>query len=95
MTNDLPNAFVQTPMPQDGEKIIMKIRGQLVDLLREIAPEAYEPSIVYENNKMVLLYVRMLRALYGMLVASILYYKEFHIDIEGIRFHVNPYDPCC
>jgi hypothetical protein len=40
MTNDVPNAFVQTPIPQDGEKIIMKIRGQLVDLLLEIAPEA-------------------------------------------------------
>jgi hypothetical protein len=93
MTNDVPNAFVQTPIPQDGDKIIMKIRGQLVDLLLEIAPEAYKPYIVYENNKMVL-YVRMLRALYGMLVASILYYKKFGKDIEGIGFHVNPYDPC-
>jgi hypothetical protein len=25
MTNDVPNAFVQTPVPQDGEQIIMKI----------------------------------------------------------------------
>jgi hypothetical protein len=41
MTNDVPNAFVQTPIPQDGVKIIMKIRGQLVNLLLEIAPEAY------------------------------------------------------
>ena len=54
MTNDVPNAFVQTPVPQDGEKIIMKIQGQLVGLLLEIAPESYEPFIVYENNKMVL-----------------------------------------
>jgi hypothetical protein len=93
MTNDVPNAFVQTPIPQDGEKIIMKIRGQLVDLLLEIAPESYEPFIVHENNKMVL-YVRMLRALYGMLIASILYYKKFRKDIEGSGFHVIPYDPC-
>jgi hypothetical protein len=71
MTNDVPNALVQTPIPQDGEKIIMKIRGQLVDLLLEIVPEAYEPYIVYEDKKMVL-HVRMLRALYGMLLASIL-----------------------
>jgi hypothetical protein len=93
MTNDVPNAFVQTPIPQDGEKIIMKIRGQLVDLLLEIAPETYEPYIVYKANKPVL-YVRMLRALYGMLIASILYYKKFCKDIEGIGFVVNPYDPC-
>ena len=33
MPNDVPDAFVQTPIPQDRENIIMKIRGQLVDLL--------------------------------------------------------------
>ena len=38
MTNDVPNAFVQTPIPEGGEKFIMKIRGQLVDMLLEIAP---------------------------------------------------------
>jgi hypothetical protein len=93
MTNDVPNAFVQTPVPQGGDKIVMKLRGQLVDLLVEIAPETYEPFIVYEGNKKVL-YVRMLRALYGMLIASILYYKKFRKDIEGIGFIVNPYDSC-
>jgi hypothetical protein len=79
MMNDVPNAFVQTLIPQDREKIIMKIRGQLVDLLLEIAPETYEPYIVYKANKAVL-YVQMLRALYGMLIASILYYKKFCKD---------------
>jgi hypothetical protein len=51
MTNDVPDAFVQTPIPQDGEKIIMKIRGQLLDLLMEIAPETYKPYIVYEAKQ--------------------------------------------
>jgi hypothetical protein len=76
MTNSVPSAFVQTPIPQDGEKIIMKIQGQLVDMLLEIAPEMYEPYVVYEGKKKVL-YVRMLKALYGMLISSILYYKKF------------------
>ena len=40
MINDVPNAFVQTPVPQDkGDKrIIMKIRGALVDILCDISP---------------------------------------------------------
>ena len=29
-----------------------------------------------------------------MLVSSILYYKKFRNDIEGIGFTVNPYNPC-
>ena len=37
ITLDIPNAFVQTDVPdKDGEKIIIKIRGSLVDILLEI-----------------------------------------------------------
>ncbi len=93
MKNEVTNSFVQTPVQQGGDKIDMKLRGQIVDLWVEIEPETYETFIVYEGNKKVL-YVRMLRALYGMLIASILYYKKFRKDIEGIGFIVNPYDSC-
>jgi len=33
ITLDIPNAFVQTPIPQDGDKVMMKIRGPLVNIL--------------------------------------------------------------
>jgi hypothetical protein len=36
----------------------------------------------------------MLKGLYGMLVASLLYYKKFRKDIETKGFNVNPYNPC-
>ena len=93
MTLDIPNAFVQTPIPERGEKIIMKIRGRLVDILIEICPGVYEDYIVYEGKNKVL-YVKMLKALYGMLISSVLYYNKFHKDIESIGFEVNPYDIC-
>ena len=40
MTLDIPNAFVQTAVPQGktDEEIIMKIRGTLVDMLIDICP---------------------------------------------------------
>ena len=43
LSMDVPNAFIQTIMPpkEDGERIIMKIRGKLVDWLVEIEPTAY------------------------------------------------------
>ena len=47
---------------------------------------------IEENKK--ILYVKMLKALYGMLKSSLLYYKKFRKDIEEIGFEVNPYDPC-
>ena len=95
MILDIPNAFVQTNIPhgENDEKIIMKIRGVLVDMLVEMSPETYEEYVVYENNKKVL-YVQLLKALYGMMKASVLYYKKFRKDLEDIGYEVNPYDIC-
>jgi hypothetical protein len=48
MTCDIPNAFVQTDIPQDklqkGKRIIMKIRGALVNILVEMNPAKYSPD---------------------------------------------------
>ena len=93
MTLDIPNAFVQTEIPERGDKIIMKIRGRLVDILTEICPGVYDDYVIHEGKQQVL-YVKMLRALYGMLISSVLYYKKFRKDIESIGFEVNPYDIC-
>ena len=49
--------------------------------------------MVYENGKKVL-YVEVLQALYGMLIAAMLWYKEFRTSLESIGFKFNPYDPC-
>ena len=93
MTLDIPNAFVQTEIPERDEKIIMKIRGRLVDILTEICPGVYDDYVIYEGKQKVL-YVKMLRALYEMLISSVLYYKKFRTDIESIGFEVNPYNIC-
>ncbi len=71
----------------------MKIWGPLIDMLVEIEPEVNEDFVVYEGKDKVL-YLKMLRAIYGMLQSSLLYYKKFWNDIESIGFKVNPYDPC-
>ena len=41
-----------------------------------------------------MLYVRLSKALYGMLRASLLFYKRLRSDLENMGFKVNPYDPC-
>ena len=60
MILDIPNAFVQTTIPQGkiDERTIMKIRGVLVDMLIEMSPEIYKDYVVYENGKKVL-YVQL------------------------------------
>jgi hypothetical protein len=79
MTCNIPNAFIQALMPEvkDGnERVMMKITGVLVNMLVKLNPELYGPYVVYEKNRKVL-YVRVIRAIYGMLEAALLWYKKF------------------
>ena len=95
MTADIPNAFVQTDMTNknNNKKTIMKIQGTLVNMLVDIDPLVYQDYVLYEGKNKIL-YVEMKKALYRMLQSSLLYYKKFRKDLEGIGFVVNPYDPC-
>ena len=97
-TCDIPNAFVQTEVSErdhEGNRTIMKIRGILVDILCEMDP-VYKDYVVYEgkDKKQKVLYVHIVRALYGMLVSAMLFYKKFVADITKYGFELNPYDPC-
>jgi alpha-L-arabinofuranosidase len=75
MTVDIPNAFVQTKMENKEERVMMKIKGPLVDMLVKIEPEVYKSYVVEEDNVKVI-YVQVLKVLYGMLQASLLFYKK-------------------
>ena len=96
MTADIPNTFVQTNIGERerGQRIIMKIRGPLVDILVEMAPEVYADYVIIDYNGNKIMYVQMVKALYGVLQSSLLYYKQFRTDMESIGFVVIPYESC-
>ena len=54
----------------------MKIRGKLVDLLSELDPGTYNEFVVIGNGVKVL-YLELLRPIYSMLEASLLWYRKF------------------
>ena len=98
MSADVPNTFIQAELPRPDEskgkeKVIMKITGSLVKILLRLAPDVYNGYVVYEKGKAVI-YVVVLRALYGMLISAMLWYQKFRRDLEEIRFEFNPCDPC-
>jgi hypothetical protein len=39
-------------------------------------------------------YVEVIKALYGMLIAALLWYRQFKAALERIGFEFNPYNPC-
>jgi hypothetical protein len=94
-TCDIPNAFIQTDLEEhdeQGNRTIMKIRGQLVDILCELDP-SYVDYVVHERKSKVL-YMHVIKAIYGLLKSAMLFYKKLTADLKGFGFELNPYDPC-
>ncbi len=62
-------------------------------MLVDLAPEIYANYVTFEGKSKIL-YVQVLKAIYGMLKSALLFYKKLKTDLESIGFEVNPYDPC-
>jgi len=91
---DIPNAFVQTRVEDEKDMAFIKLRGVLVDILVEIAPEVYKAYAYKDKKGVPQLLVQCQNALYGTMVASLLYYRKFVKSLTDIGFEINPYDPC-
>ena len=90
---NIPNAFVQTD--NVGEVVHMKIRGEMVHMLVDIAPEIYKDHVEIENGRPVLCVQDLvLKALCSVLQSSLLCHERWVKDIEAQGFVLNPYDPC-
>jgi hypothetical protein len=70
----------------------MKICGALVDMLVSKDHELYQPFVTEKCGEKVL-YVELLKALYGTLQAELLFYKKIKKDLKSVGFKINPYDP--
>jgi hypothetical protein len=67
MTADIPNTFIQTLRPEleEGqERAIMKLKGVVLEILVELAPDLYGPYVVLEDGKRVL-YLQVLKPCMG------------------------------
>ncbi len=93
---DIPNAFVQTVVDEeDADRcVIVRIRGPLVNILVSIAPDVYGPYVSMNKSGHKVLIVECLNAVYGTMVAALLYYKKFVKSLTKQGFKLNPYDGC-
>ena len=73
---NVPNTFIYTNMPllRDGEeRIIMKWTGVIVYMLVELDSDTYRKHMVFKNG-LKIIYIFVLREIYGMLIAALLFY---------------------
>jgi hypothetical protein len=90
---DIQNVFVQMRVENDKDMAFIKICGVLVDILVEINPDVYKPYVSRDKKGMKQLLVQFQNALYGTMVASLLYYRKFVKSLTDVGFIINPYDP--
>ena len=72
----------------------MSLDGQLAELMVLVEPKLYRKHVRYLAKGEAVLYVRITKALYGMLCSALLFYFELVKDLEAYGFKINPYDPC-
>jgi hypothetical protein len=89
-TCDIPGAFLHAEM---DEVVHMRIDGPLARLLVNIDPKLYEPFLTFEEGKPVI-YVKLEKALYGTLQASLLFWRNLSGYLIEQGFVLNPYDEC-
>ena len=65
-----------------------------MDILVEISPDVYKSHVITDKKGVKQLLVQCQNALYGTMVASLLYYCKFTKILTDIGFKINPYDPC-
>ena len=89
---DIRGAYLQAKMPAK-KKILMVFRGEFVDIMCEVNPE-YKKYVTTDKNGKKVLYVKILRAIYGCIESALLWYQLYVKTLKGMGFKLNPYDRC-
>ena len=81
-TVDIPGSFMQANMDED---VFMWIDGHMAELLLEIGYDMYQPHVMYKHNEP-MIYVELLKVLYGMMRAAQLFWEKLSTKITGVGF---------
>ncbi len=90
----IPNAFVQTVIKDEEHCVVVCIKGPLLDILLSIAPDIYGPYVSTNKAGQKVMLVQCLNAVYGNMVAALLYYKKFVKSFTKQGYKINLYNGC-
>ena len=72
--------------------VIMKFTGKSVDIFCKLNPCHIKFVVLKKGVKV--LYVRLIKAIYGCVKSALLWYKMLYSSPQGMGFVLNPYDSC-
>ena len=88
-TCDIPRAFMQSDI---NEVIHVKLEGPLATLLTRVDSTKYCKFLTTKNGKKASMYGRLVKALYGTLLAAYLFWKDLSRYLIQQGFELNLYD---
>ena len=60
----------------------MVLKGKLADMMIQIAPEVYMKYVTADRKGTPILYVNLQKAMYGLMRASLLFYRKLRKEFE-------------
>jgi hypothetical protein len=89
---NVPSTFVNTDMDED---VLMVLKGELAEMMIQIALQVYRKYVMVDRKGMKILYVKLQKALYRLMRLILLFYRKLlRKEFEKYRLIVNPYNPC-
>jgi hypothetical protein len=90
VTIDITGAFLHA---NNEDYVIMKLVGTLAELMVKTNPKLYRIYDVFKKGCSIL-YLRLQKALYGMMKSALLFYRKLVAELRDMGFEINPYNPC-
>ena len=87
---DVTGAFLIADM---DDFVIVKLQGPAIEALMKINKNKYKDFVIKNKGKEIL-YVKLLKAMYGTLKAPLLWYTRFANTLKEDDFVINEYDNC-
>jgi hypothetical protein len=88
-TADVAGAYLKAKFE---DFVVLRIEGESVDIMCRVS-EHYKQFVTHENGKKVL-YLQLLKALYGCVKSALLWYELFTGTLQKLGFALNEYDSC-
>ena len=88
-TADINGAYLHAKMENFS---VLTLEGESIDIICKLN-DTYVKLVCLERGKNVL-YLRLVKALYGCVKSSLVCYELFTTTLQDLIFQLNPYDEC-
>ena len=86
----IPGAFLQA---DNLDYVLMHLDGVLAELMVQVDPKLYRKFITTNANGKPVLYVKLKKAVYGMMKSALLFYRKLVADLTSLGFEINHTTP--